>query len=377
MILVLFSLMFLGGCWDSKTIEQVNYVSGLGIDYENGEFHIYTRFLQFENVGKQEGGGGSQEELPIWVAKGIGKTFDSATDNLYYTAQQPVSWAHIGELVITTRALEKDGILDEIMDVLNRYSETRSEVMLYATDEELSSLAQGRPILGTSPWYSRINNPYPVFRQFSLITPITLREYLIDQKEPGKMLDIPKFALNAKQWKKGNEPHPVHEFGGSAYLYRGKYKGSLSAEEEKGVRWMQKESNRIPLYLYKNEGDYASIIFTDPKIDIKPEIHGEEVSVSVKVEVTGEIIENPFHKGDQTLAKEAEQQIEEQIKNTYLTALEKNIDVYQLTYHVYKKNPKAFKKLGLEHKDWMKPETLKDLKVKASIVSSGKLKIKE
>lgn len=91
------------------------------------------------------------EELPIWGAQGVGKTFDSATDKLYKTTQQPISWAHIGDLIITTRALEKDGVLDEVMDVLNRYSETRSEVMLYATDDELPLLAQGTPILGNHP----------------------------------------------------------------------------------------------------------------------------------------------------------------------------------------------------------------------------------
>jgi len=374
--LILLFLILLTGCWDSKNVEQVNYISGLGIDYKDGNFYIYTSFLHFENVGKQEGGG-SKEELPVWVAEGVGKTFDSATDQIYYTAEQPISWAHIGELTITTRALEKDGILDEVMDVLNRYSETRSEVMLYATDEEIPRLAQGGPILGTSPWYSRINDPYPVFRQYSLITPITLRNYLIDQKEPGKVIKIPKFGINENKWTKHNEPHPIHEFGGSAFVDKGRYKGSLSVEEIQGVRWMQKEAERVPLYLYKNENDYASIVFTDPKIDIKPEIHGEEVTVSVKVEVTGEIIENPFHKDDQTLVKEAEQQIKKQIKDTYQVALEKDIDVYQFTNHIYKNDPKAFKKLGLENKDWMKSETLKDLKVKVSIASSGKLKLKE
>ncbi|CCG43800.1 spore germination protein [Halobacillus halophilus DSM 2266] len=376
-IWVLLSLTLLTGCWDSKSIEQTIYISSLGIDYKDGEFHIYSKILQFENVGKQEGGGGPPEELPIWGAQGVGKTFDSATDKLYKTTQQPISWAHIGDLIITTRALEKDGVLDEVMDVLNRYSETRSEVMLYATDDELPLLAQGTPILGKSPWYSRVNNPYPVFKQFSLITPITLRNYLIDQKEPGKVVKIPKLGINENKWTKDNEPHPIHEFGGSAFVYRGKYKGSLSTEEEQGVRWMQKEAKRIPLYLYKNEEDYASVVFADPKIDIEPEVQGEEVTVSVKVEVTGEIIENPFHKDDQKLVKEAEQQIEEQIKSTYQEALEKNIDVYQFTNHVYKKDPKAFKKLGLENKDWITSETLKDLKVKVSIASSGKLKLKE
>lgn len=57
-IWVLLSLTLLTGCWDSKSIEQTIYISSLGIDYKDGEFHIYSKILQFENVGKQEGGGG-------------------------------------------------------------------------------------------------------------------------------------------------------------------------------------------------------------------------------------------------------------------------------------------------------------------------------
>ncbi|SDJ09513.1 Ger(x)C family spore germination protein [Salimicrobium halophilum] len=374
-ILVLLSLGLLTGCWDGKTIEHMLYVSGLGIGYENEELVVYARFIELENVGKQEGGGGPSEDKPIWIAKGTGKTFDIATDDLYYTSQLPISWAHLGEIVITTEALKQDGIINEVMDVLNRYSETRSEVILHATKEELPLVAQGRPILGTSTWYSKVNNPYPVFRQFSLVRPITSRQYLIDQEEPGKVLDIPMLSLDKSKWQRGEEPHPTVEFGGSAFVYKGKFKGSLPVEEERGIRWMQEESQRVPLYLFNSKKDYASIVFTSPSVDITPEIKGEEVTVSVDVKVKGSIIENPFYQDEKTLEKDAEEEIKKQIKDTYKYALEKNIDVYQFAYHVYKKHPEKFKELGIEDKDWLKPETFENLNVQVSIVSSGKLKI--
>ncbi|MFG6115942.1 Ger(x)C family spore germination protein [Halobacillus sp. MO56] len=373
---IMFSLLILSGCWDSKAVDQMVYVSGLGVDYQNGEFLIYARILPFQNVGKQEGGGAQgTKDFPLWGAMGTGSSFDSATDDLYYTTQEPISWAHIGEVVFTTRALEKKAIIDEVVDVLNRYSETRSAPWLYVTDEELPTLAQGRPILGTSPWYSRVNDPFPVFGQFSTVKPKAIRDYLINRYEPGKVVIIPMIQLNTSKWSKDNQPHPIHEFGGAAFVDHGEFRGSMNADEAKGLRWIEPGSERIPLYLYKGEKDYASLVFTEPKVEIKPQVEGEGVKASLTVEVAGEIIENPFHEEDDVLKKVAAKEIEEQIISTYKKGLEFQVDVYQIGYHFYQENPQSFKKIiGMKKSNWLKDSTLNDVQVKVEIVSSGRIR---
>ncbi|MFG6119796.1 Ger(x)C family spore germination protein [Thalassobacillus sp. B23F22_16] len=378
-LFLLFSLLLLSGCWDSKAVDQIVFVSGLGIDYQDGEFLVYARILPFQNVGKQEGSGAQgAQDFPLWGAVGTGSSFDSATDDLYYTTQEPISWAHIGEVVFTTRALEKKAIIDEVVDVLNRYSETRSAPWLYVTDEELPTLAQARPILGTSPWYSRVNDPFPVFGQFSTVKPKAIRDYLINRYEPGKVFIIPMIQLNTSKWTKDNQPHPIHEFGGAAFIDHGEYRGSMNAEEAKGLRWMEPESERIPLYLYKDEKDYASIVFTDPKVEVKPRVERGEVKASITVEVAGEIIENPFDEKDDTLKEMAEKKIEEQIRSTYQKGVEFQVDVYQIGYHLYQEEPQAFKKLiGMEESAWLKENTLSDVQVKVDIVSSGRIRTKK
>ncbi len=67
---VLLLPFFLTGCWSKYEVQNMNYVTAVGIDYADGQYIIYAQLLDFSTVAKLEGQQKS-EQPPIWI--GIGK----------------------------------------------------------------------------------------------------------------------------------------------------------------------------------------------------------------------------------------------------------------------------------------------------------------
>ncbi len=376
-ILLLFMLVILSGCWDLKDIEHTIYITGLGIDYKDDKMHIYIRNLPFENIGKSEGGGGKKDNAPNWIGHGVGDSFDSATDNIYLTSQQRLSWSHIGHIVFSNDALKQDGIIDDVVDVLNRYAETRSAIWLYGTESEINTLFQSKPILNLSPYYAKENNPNKVYKQYSIVQPKSLRQYLIERYEPGKTGQFPVLNVSQDQWKKDEEAHPIPKWGGVTIIDKTKFKGMYTIEDIKGLRWIDETTRRAPLYLYKGESQYASIVSDTPKVKINPLIQGESVQFNVKVDIKATIIENPHDASVKELKQLSEETIKKQIEKTYEKGMDNQADILNLGYRLFNEKPKEFKKLNLDQKDWLNEETLKDIKVSVTLRSGGKVKVHE
>jgi len=368
-------LVILSGCWDLKDLEHTIYITGLGVDYKDDKMHVYIRNLPFENIGKSEGGGGKAQDAPVWIGHGVGDSFDSATDNIYLTSHQRMSWSHIEHIVFTDDALKQEGIIDDVVDVLNRYAETRSAIWLYGTESEVDSLFQSKPILNLSPYYAKENNPNKVYNQYSIVQPKSLRQYLIERYEPGKTGQFPVLNFSQGQWQKDEEAHPVPKWGGVTVIDKTKFKGIYKVSDIKGLRWMEKSTKRAPLYLYKDESLYASVVSNSPKVKIKPLVQGGSVHFNVEVGIKATIIENPQKASVKELEQLSEERIKKQIRMTYLKGMKNQADIYDLGYRLYKKQPKKFQKLKLDQKEWLNEDTLKDIKVSVTLESGGKLKV--
>lgn len=55
-ILMISLSLLLTGCWDIREVQDINYISAIGVDYKDGEYIIYAQMLDFSSVAKQEGG---------------------------------------------------------------------------------------------------------------------------------------------------------------------------------------------------------------------------------------------------------------------------------------------------------------------------------
>ena len=81
------------GCWDNKEVQDINYITALGIDYKDNKYIIYVQMLDFATIAEAKK---PNRKAPIWVGRGTGTTLTEALIDLYTSSQRRVSWGHHG-----------------------------------------------------------------------------------------------------------------------------------------------------------------------------------------------------------------------------------------------------------------------------------------
>ncbi|WP_430103134.1 hypothetical protein [Paenibacillus validus] len=79
---VLLLPFFLTGCWSKYEVQNMNYVTAVGIDYADGQYIIYAQLLDFSTVAKLEGQQKS-EQPPVWIGRGKGISFTALKPHIY------------------------------------------------------------------------------------------------------------------------------------------------------------------------------------------------------------------------------------------------------------------------------------------------------
>ena len=370
--LAILSLLVLTGCWDAKELEKTVFVNAIGIDYRQGKYTAYVQVISFPNLAKKESGF-QQEPDQIWVGRGYGSTLDSATDNIYPVAHSDLSWGHVKAIVLSEAAV-KHGAFTEMLDVIERYSEIRVELYMSVTKRPVEEILDARPILNLSALYTQLNNPYQIYKQYSIVAPVTLREFITDLYEPSKTLLLPYLNVSKKRWKLNKRALSVIQTDGAAILKNGKFKGEMSDADLAGERWVDKQTKRIKIYLYEKGKPVASVSIANPTSKKNIQLHNGTPHYSVEVKAKGSINEMLKTKTKQELEKMLADKIKNQILHSFKIGLKKGADVLQLEDTLYQKDPSLWHQLAKEKK--LKPnEQSLDVKVKVSLSSTGRLKI--
>jgi Ger(x)C family germination protein len=372
--LLLAGTLLSSGCWDAKELEETLYLNAMGIDYKDGSYIVYTQLINFTNVGKSESGVRRPES--VWIGRGYGPTLDIATDNIYSSAQQSISWAHVKGIVIGEAAL-KHGEFDKILDAYHRYPETRNEIIVYGTAGSIEDLFTAVPVLNLSPIYSRLISPMDIHNQFSVLDPVTMREFDMGLHEPARTLIFPYLVVSKNRWTENKDSHPSIKIDGTAILKQGTFKGVLNTSEEKGLRWVQKKSSRAPLYLTEQGKPVGVISITKPKAKVKMRLENGVPRFSLQVKADGTIIESLASKSTKEYAEMGEKKMEEEIRELYKSGLKIHADPLQLEETLYREDPQLWQRLT-QHGDLQLDEkSLEAVETKIKVSSSGKNKLQK
>ncbi|QPC48234.1 Ger(x)C family spore germination protein [Mangrovibacillus cuniculi] len=370
----LFLLMLLSSC-SGKELEHILYVHAIGIDYVDDKYVAFIQFIEFGAIAKQEGG--RKEATSNWIGKAEGLSFDMATDHLYRSTQQRVSWGLIKSLIFTERALKQPGLVEEVVDVLNRYNEIRHTIYTFGTSSYVENIFNDTPILNLSPFYSQLSDPEDIYEQYSIIQPIMLHRLLSHWYDSSTTVFIPFLGTNDYQWIEKGRPHSALEMNGIGAITDGKYKGFFERDEVLGLRWVQKGTKRSPVYLYKNNKIVASVVAKEPQAKITYKKEGEEVIFDVGVNCNVSIIEMREPMSVEEITDLTKKEIKKQIREMYVMGLEKESDLLNLEYTLYKNDPNLYNKLSKNEDFFLHKDSLGKIKVDVSILTSGKSKMKK
>lgn len=156
-ILVCLTSLLLSGCWDNNEVQDINYITALGVDYKDEKYIIYVQMLDFATIAKQESNK-QTEKAPIWVGRGTGTTLTEALIDLYTSSQQRVSWGHVTALVLSESVL-KPKLLAQVFDLTNRSQEIRYTKWIYGTKDKMEDLFTVSPFFQLSPCIHCFMNP--------------------------------------------------------------------------------------------------------------------------------------------------------------------------------------------------------------------------
>ncbi|OQP07241.1 spore gernimation protein GerC [Geobacillus sp. 46C-IIa] len=369
---IIASTLWLSGCWDTRNIDHIVYIHSIGVDYKDGQVIAYVQLVGFTALAKVEAGGG-KEKAAVSIGKALGETFNIATDKIYPSIQQRVSWGHVKSIVFTKRALQKD-IVADVIDVLNRYNEIRHTAWVYATDEPLSDLFEATPLLNASSYYSLLSNPEEIFQQSSFIRPIRLSRLIAAMDEKADTARLPYLTIEGNHWVENKKPKQMLAMSGVCFLRDYRLQGCERRSDLQGLRWFEQDVRRTPIYVKQKGKTVASLIVHDPKTKWSVGVKDGEPAFTVNVEAQGSLLELREPLSRKQLTKLAEQTVKQEIHRLYELGNRRQIDILNLAEQLYRERPNLWKK---HQTDGLIPLNNNTLSVNVELVirASGKEKL--
>lgn len=364
-------LLLLTGCWNSRDIQNMAYITAVGLDYEDGQYIAYSQVLNFQNIARTEAqqvGG----QVPIWVGRSSGRTVTEALGALNDTSQLRLFWGHVKVIVATERML-KTGARNAY-DAINRYREIRYNVLVYGTKEKLDDILTQKSLLDLSPLESFLFSPGKVNARISPILPVDANHIIAAVNEPADPAILPSIGINHDSWEENKRKKPMFAITG-AYFFRGnKMIDWMSVEEMMGARWTCSDIARAEIAVPDREHPAASLLLSRPRYSITPVISGSDVRFKIRVKVKGTL--NELYKANSVdqLERMAEEVVTSELKDTFLKGIAKRCDVLRLQRALYRKHPAKWQQLAGVEAWCLHPGSLAEVKVDVKLVSTGKYK---
>lgn len=342
--LVLTLSLMLTGCWDIREIQDINYLSAIGVDYRDGQYIIYAQMLDFSSVAKQEGGSASQE-IPVWVGKGSGKNMADALLQIYTTNQQQLSWGQVTALVLTESVLNAER-MEQVFDITNRSEEIRYTKWIYGTRGNLEDLFTTTPFFKLSPLHSLLHEPLESYKQLSFIRPMQFNDFIIRYREKAASVVLPTISISSANWSEDMRQHPILEIDGAFLLKNKQYKGWKQRNDLLGIRWLADRNSQAPVVVGPHDHPVGSVMMQHPRSTIELLPTKDGISYRIKLKVHGMVQSIYKEVSDAELQKLAEDSLREEILSTFHTTVAMGVDPYQLSLMLYQRNPKLWKNLS-------------------------------
>lgn len=372
LLITLFSLL-LTGCWGAKEMEHMIYVNSIGADYVNNKVVLYVQVINFSGIAKRESA--QPQVQKTFVGKAEGDSFDEAIFKLYTTSQQSIAWSHVKTIVFSEAAL-KHGLVNEVLDVWDRYYEFRYTVWTMATKDSIEKVFNTKSTSELSVLYSQLNSPLQPYSQSSIIAPLYLYEFIRRWNDVGQTVLLPYLKI-VQGWTEDGKPSPKLKPDGNCFLKNKQFKGCLDHRYLYGLRWLEKKTERTPLEIKHNNTVMAMFVMTKIKSSITPQVTDGKASFNIKISMQGTLPQLNSRLKQKKLEELAAQDVKKQIMETYLNGLEIGVDLLGLSDKLYRGLPEEWKIIEEGGNIPLDKSSITGIDVDVKLISGGIAKIKQ
>lgn len=368
---VLLTIMILNGCTKLPEIQNMAYVTAIGVDYDDGKWIAYAQILNFSNISHSEQIN-IGKPVPVWVGRGEGKTLALALTDISRTAQLRVFWGHVKTLVLTENALKNE--VTPIYSAINRYREVRYNILVYGTKRELPDILTQKSLLNLSPLETVMFTATQTSSGLSVIMPVTGNRILANLYEPGEPAMIPSIDIDSKDWKEDEKVRPMFHLSGGYFFHDNKMVGWMSEKDLLGMRWADRRQERMPLLVSINDSPAAILNFSSPKMVIQPVIGHGDIRYNIEVKANGYVMELLEDVTMDQLKVRADEIIRKEITTTYRKAIKIKCDPFRLREALYRSAPMEFNRLSTIGEFILSEDSLGKVKIDVQLSNTGKYK---
>lgn len=371
---VLLTLLPLPGCYDnSKSIQNLAYVTAIGLDYVDGQYLSYVQILNFVDVAKTEqldiG-----KNVPVWIGKGVGRTVNDSLTSLYPTSQLRLYWGHVKSIVCSERLLKDSDVLHEAYEALNRYHEVRYNVIVYSTKVPIPRIFSQKGLLNMSALDTLLDRPEESHLQLSRLKPQFGFKLIAELNEQGRTAFLPSLSIQQDTWMEDMTPKAMFKIDGAALFSGQKWQGWYSIEQLKGVRWVKHNTKRVIINVPDDSRPHATLVLTKPSYKIQPVLENGEARFDIRVKAQGYIDQLITNSTRRELELEAAVAVEGQIRSTFMQGLPQQTDTLNLLYSLYKTNFRQWKALRDSGRLMLNERSIRQVSVDVKLIHSGKYK---
>ena len=244
----------------------------------------------------------------------------------------------------------------------------------FTVQDPVKDLLLTSSIIHTSPLLSRMGDPMNSFKQESFVEPINMRETIIGLNEPSHEVLLPTISI-AQNWETAKGKSAVAKLAGFAVVSRDSFKGFITGEKVRGLRWMNNDTNRSGITLHLgmgNDGNHVSIVPEKIKVHVKPIVENDSVKFDIEVKMNITIVAIQGKVTKEEIWELLEEEVKREITETYQEGLAKDFDVYGLSEYLYRDNIKAWKRFEKDGKVELTEDSIKKLTIKVKKVKSGR-----
>jgi spore germination protein KC len=326
-------LSFLTGCTKIQEIQFQAYAVGMGIDYQDDEYHVVLQFLDFSNVAKTDQGK-SDQPSPVWLGEGKGKTVEDAIVKIYDGIQIPVNYDQLSIFVFGKSVLENR--LSKTVEALDTNFNIRLTGWVYGTEESVKKIFTTKVPFNYPYTNARIVQPDFMQQQDSSIPVLSLQGLVYQIHEPTKTILVPSIATQDTIMKEDQDKLPVTVMNG-AYLMKGtKLKGHLTEKDLAGFIRVNNKSVRSPVTLKDSKEEFVQIELLNPKIKRTVNKDQNGIQIGLDIKISAIVRESSQQILSPTIKKQIQEEIRKDVYSAYLKSTKIGGDIFQFEDYLYR-----------------------------------------
>lgn len=368
---MLVSSVIVTGCWNEVNLQDVSYISALGVDYVDGQVVIYGQMINFASVAKTETGNTGPAET--WIGKGKGKSTLQAYYDLKRAGYATLNIEHLKTVLIHERAL---GQLDDVLDALNRQRAARYTSLIYGTTTDIMEVFNTENFFNQSPLYSVLYMPNPHDEQYTFIEPLQMQLLVQTMKEPKELTLLPVINSKKSHWNRGKKPISTQLTTGTFVFKDFEYKGYFAEKTVIGLRWLNPEFHNV--FVEAKSGEKTGTVsIRHSQSSIEAVQDGKNPKFTLNVSLIGSLVEMDGELSAEQIESSVQELVRGELESLFDIGVKRGVDFLELEHYLYRYHFRYWKE-QLKKEDWLPNNgTLKEIKVKFILTDPGKFDLKK